>query len=148
MGGNEKLFTEANFILMTTKSTTVNEKIVFELSALNSSWYVEQFFFKYKQLYDEKLPLVKIRENKLFRQMPAARQAHHSHPPYCHIYMCEHIFFWMHRAQIIRICNVKMKIWGCTPSSGPFSKWLSRWKCWKPKNRNFLISTSCYRSYL
>ena len=83
---------------------------------------------------------MKIRENKLFRHRPEAkgRPVIHTH----HIYMNEHIFFWMLRAQIIRICNVEVKIWGFTPSSGAFSKWLSRRKCRKPQNRNFLISTS------
>ena len=81
---------------------------------------------RYKQIYGEKLPLVKIRENKLFRHRSEAigRPVIHTH----HIYMNEHIFFWMLRAQIIRICNVEMKIWGFTPSSGAFSKWLSRRK--------------------
>ena len=64
-----------------------------------------------------------------------------------HIYMNEHIFFWMLRAQIIRICNVEMKIWGFIPSSGAFSNWLSRRKCRKTKNRNFCISTFNYRRY-
>ena len=40
-----------------------------------------------------------------------------------------------------------MKIWGFTPSSGAFSKWLSRRKCRKTKNRNFCISTSNYHRY-
>ena len=61
--------------------------------------------------------------------------------------MNEHIFYWMLRAQIIRICNVQMKIWGFTPSSGAFSKWLSRRKCRKTKNRNFCISTTDYHRY-
>ena len=43
-----------------------------------------------------------------------------------HIYMNEHIFFRMLRAQIIRICNVETTILGCTPSSGAFSNWLSQ----------------------
>ena len=88
---------------------------------------------------------MKIRENKLFRHRPDAigRPVIHTH----HIYMNEHIFFWMLRAQIIRICNVEMKIWGFTPSSGAFSKWLSRRKCRKNKNRNFCISTSNYHRY-
>ena len=73
------------------------------------------------------------------------RQARHSHPPY--LYAWTYIFFWMRRAQIIRICNVEMKIWGCTPSSGAFSKWLSWRKCWKTKNRNFRTSTSDYHRY-
>ena len=88
---------------------------------------------------------MKIRENKLFRHRPDAigRPAIHTH----HIYMNEHIFFWMLRAPIIRICNVEMKIWGFTPSSGAFSTWLSRRKCRKNKNRNFCISTSNYHIY-
>ena len=53
----------------------------------------------------------------------------------------------MLRAQILRICNVEMKMWGFTPSSGTFSKWLSQRKCWKNKNRNFCISTSSYHRY-
>ena len=39
-------------------------------------------FLRYKQIYDEKLPLVKIRKNKLFRHNPEARHAHHSQPLY------------------------------------------------------------------
>ena len=35
--GDVKFITEDNFILVTTKITTVNEKIVFYLSAFNSS---------------------------------------------------------------------------------------------------------------
>ena len=102
-------------------------------------------FLRYKQIYGEKLPLVKIRENKLFRHRLEAigRPVIHTH----HIYMSEHIFFWMLRAQIIIICNVEMKIWGFTPSSGAFSKWLSRRKCRKNKNRNFCISKSNYHRY-
>ena len=95
-------------------------------------------FLRYKQLYDEKLPLVKIRENKLL-----GRPVIHTY----HTYMNEHIFFWMLIAQMIRICNVEMKFWGWTPSSGAFSKWLSRRKCRKSKNRNFLISTSNFHRY-
>ena len=64
-----------------------------------------------------------------------------------HIYMNENIFSEYLRAQIIRICNFDMKIWGCTPSSSAFSKWLSRKKCWMTKNRNFHISTSNYHRY-
>ena len=64
-----------------------------------------------------------------------------------HINMNEHIFFWMLRAQIKIICNVEMKSWGCTPSSGAFSKWLSWWKWRKTKNRNFRIPTSTYHRY-
>ena len=63
------------------------------------------------------------------------------------IYMNEHIFVWTLRAPIIRICNVEMKIWGCTTSSGVFSKWLSRKICRKTKNRNFHISKSNYQKY-
>ena len=104
-----------------------------------------EHFFRYKQIYGEKLPLVKIRENKLFRHRSEAigRPVIHTH----HIYLNEHIFFWMLRAQIIRSCNVEMKIWGFTPSSDAFSKWLSRRKCRKTKNRNFCISTSYYHRY-
>ena len=101
-------------------------------------------FFRYKQIYGETLPLVKIRENKLLRHRPEAigRPVIHTH----HIYMNEHTFFWMLGTQIIRICNVEIKIWGFAPSSGAFSKWLSRRKCRKTKNRNFCISTSnCHR---
>ena len=64
-----------------------------------------------------------------------------------HIYMYEHIFFGKLKAQIIRLCNVEMKIWGCTPSSGAFSNWLSRRKCRKTKNKNFRISNSSYHRY-
>ena len=87
-------------------------------------------------------PSWKSGENMLFRQRPEAigRPVIHTH----HIYMNEYILFWMLRAQIIRICNVEIKIWGFTPSSGAFSKWLSRRKCRKNKNRNFCISTSNY----
>ena len=82
---------------------------------------------------------------KLFKHRPEVigRPVIHTH----HIYMNEHIFFWMLRAQIIRICNVEMKIWGFTPSSGALSKWLSQRKCRKTKNRNFCISTSNYHRY-
>ena len=114
------------------------------LSAFNSSWYVEHFWDINK--YGEKLPLVKkIRENKLFRHRPEAigRPVIHTQ----HINMNEYIFFWMLRAQIIRICHVEMKIWGFTPSSGAFSKCLSRRKCGKTKNKNFCISTSNYHRY-
>ena len=34
VGGNVNFFTEANFILMSTKITTLNQKIIFLLSAL------------------------------------------------------------------------------------------------------------------
>ena len=88
---------------------------------------------------------MKIRVNKLFRHRPddIGKPVIHTH----HIYMNEHIFFWMLGAQIIRICNVEMKIWGFTPSSGAFSKWLFRRKWRKTKNRNFCISTSNYHRY-
>ena len=121
---------------MTTKITTVNYKIVFYLSAFNSSWYVEHFWDINK--YMAKLPLVKIRENNLFKHRPEAigRPVIHTH----HIYMNENMFFWMLRAQIIRICNVEMKIWGFTPSSGAFSKWLSRKK--NTENPKIEISVS------
>ena len=102
-------------------------------------------FLRYKQIYGEKLPLVKIRENKLFMHRPEAigRPVIHTH----HIYMNGYIFFWMLRAQIVRICNVEMIIWGFAPPSGAFSKWLSRRKCRKTKNRNSCISTSNYHRY-
>ena len=92
-----------------------------------------------------KLPRVKIQENKLFMHRPEAigRPVIHTH----YIYMNEHIFFWMLRAQIIRICNVEMKIWVFTPPSGAFSKWLSRGKCRETKNINFCIATSNYHRY-
>ena len=127
---------------MTTKITAVNWDIFFYLSAFNSSWYEEQFL-RYKQIFDEKLPLVKILENKLFRHRPEAigRPVIHTR----HIHMNENTFFWMLRAQTMRICNVEMKIWGFTPTSDAFSKWLSWRKCKKP--RNFLISTSNYYRY-
>ena len=104
-----------------------------------------EHFFRYKQIYGEKLPLVNIQENKLFRHRPEAigRPVIHTH----HIYMNEHIFFWMLRDQIIRICNVEMKICVFTPSSGAFSQWLSRRKWRKNKSRNFGISTSNYHRY-
>ena len=88
---------------------------------------------------------MKIRENKLFRHRAEAigRPVIHTH----HIYMNEHIYFWMLRAKIIKVCNVEMKIWRFTPSSGAFSKWLSRGKCQKNKNINFCISTSNYHRY-
>ena len=107
--------------------------------------YVSIFSKKYKQIYGEKLPLVKIRENKLFRHRPdgIGRPVIHTH----HIYMNEHIFFWMLRDLIIGICNVEMKIWGFTSSSGAFLKWFSRRKCRKTKNKNFCISTSNYHRY-
>ena len=99
-------------------------------------------FLRCKQIYGEELPLVKIQEIKLFRHRPEAidRPVIHTH----HIYMNEHIFFWMLRAQIIWICNVEMKIWGFTPSSGAFSKWLSWRKCRKTQNESFCVSTSNY----
>ena len=104
-----------------------------------------EHFFRYKQTYGEKLPLVKIRENMQFRHRPEAigRPVIHTH----HIHMNEHIFFWMLRAQIIRICNVEMKIWGFTPSPDAFSKWLSWGKCRKTQNGNFCLSTSNYHRY-
>ena len=87
---------------------------------------------------------MKIWENRLFRHRPEAigRPVIHTH----HIYMNEHIFFWMLRVQMIRICNVEMKIWGFTPSSGAFSNGLSRRKCRK-NLRNFCISTFNHHRY-
>ena len=61
-----------------------------------------------------------------------------------HIYMNIHIFFWMYKAQMMRICNVQMKIGVYTPFCGAFSKWLSRSKCQKKNIRN---STSNYHRY-
>ena len=92
-----------------------------------------------KQIYDQKLPLVKSCvgiDKKLDRPFI------HNH----HIYMHDYIFFWMLRAQIIRICNVGMKIWGSILSSGTFSQWLSRKKM-PPKKRNFRITTSNHQRY-
>ena len=40
-----------------------------------------------------------------------------------------------------------MIIWGFTPSSGAYSKWLSRRKCRKNKNTILCISTSSYHRY-
>ena len=142
MGGNIKFITEENFILVTTKNTTVNYKIVFYLSAFDSSWYVEHFWYINKYMA-KSCPSWK--SGQLFRHRPDAlgRPVIHTH----HIYMNEHIFFWMLRAQMIRICNVEMKIWGFTPSSGAFSKWLPWGKCRKTKNRNFCISASNYHRY-
>ena len=90
-------------------------------------------------------PSWKSGKNKLFGHRPEAigRPVMHTH----HIYMNEHIFFGMLRAQKIRICNVEMKIWRFTPSSGAFSRWFSQRKCRKNKNRNFYISISNYRKY-
>ena len=45
---------------------------------------------RYKHIYDETLPLVKILENKLFRHRPEARQARHAHPSY--LYEWTYIF--------------------------------------------------------
>ena len=55
-----------------------------------------------------------------------------------HIYVYEHIFFWMLRAQMLRIYSIEMKIWGCTPFSGTISKWLS----WRKCRKKMLISVS------
>ena len=63
VGGNIKFFTEANFTLMNTKFTNLNQKIILLLSAFTPSWYMERFL-KYDQICVEKLPLVKIRKNK------------------------------------------------------------------------------------
>ena len=56
-------FGVASFILMNTKFTTMNQKIILYLSAFKSSCYME-LFLRYIQISDEKLPLVKIRKNK------------------------------------------------------------------------------------
>ena len=104
-----------------------------------------EHFWDINKYMAKKLPLVKIRENKLFKHRPEAigRPVIHTH----HIYMNEHMFFWILRAEMIGICNVEMKICGFTPSSGAFSKWLFRRKYRKPKNRNFCIPTSSYHRY-
>ena len=143
MGGDVKFITKGNFILVTTKIYCESENCLL-LSRIQFK-LIWGTFLRYKQIYAEKVLLVKIRENKLFRHRPEAigRPVIHTH----HISMNEHIFFWMLRAQIIKICNVEMKIWGFTPSSGTFSKWLSRRKCRKNKNRNVCISTFNYRRY-
>ena len=61
VGGNVNFSTEANFILMNTKFTTMNQKIILELSAFKSSWYMERFL-RYNQICVEKLPLMKIQK--------------------------------------------------------------------------------------
>ena len=63
VGGNVKFFTEANFILMNTKLTNLNQKITLQLFAFKSSRYMERFL-RYNQICDEKLPLVNIGKNK------------------------------------------------------------------------------------
>ena len=130
VGGNVKFIIEDNFILVTTKITTVHQKIVFYLSAFNSSWYVERCWDINKYMA-KSCPSWKSGKTSYsgIGQKLLERPVIHTH----HIYMNEHIFFWMLRAKIIGICNVEMKIWGFTPSSGAFSKCLSQRKCWKPK---------------
>ena len=144
MGGNVKFITEENSILVTTKNNYCELENCLLLICIQFK-LICGTFLRYKQIYGEKLPLVKIRENKLFRHRQGAIGRPHIHTH--HIHMNEHIFFAMLRAQIIGICNVEMKIWGFTPSSGAFSKWLSRKKCLKNKDRNFCISTSNYHRY-
>ena len=87
-------------------------------------------FLRYKQIFGEKLPLVKIRENKLFRHRPEAigRPVIHTH----HIYMNEHIFFWVLRAQIIRIC-VEMKFEDSLPLLAHFQCGCPEENAEKPK---------------
>ena len=63
VGGNIKFFTEANFILINTKFSTMNQKIILQLSAFKSSSYMERCL-RYDQICVEKLSLVKIRKNK------------------------------------------------------------------------------------
>ena len=89
------------------------------------------FFLRYKQIYGAKLPLVKIRENSLFRRTPEAKgkPVIHTH----HIYMNEHIFFWMLRAQIIRICNVEMKFEDSLPLLAHFQNGCPEENAEKPK---------------
>ena len=88
-------------------------------------------FLRYKQIYGEKLPLEKIRENKLFRHRPEAI----GRPviDISHIYMNEHIFFWMLRAQIIRICNVEMKFEDSLPLLAHFQNGCREENAEKPK---------------
>ena len=59
VGGNVNFFAEANFILMNTKITTLNQKIIFKLSAFKWNGHTKRFL-RLKQIYDEKLPLMKI----------------------------------------------------------------------------------------
>ena len=48
---------------MNTKFTNLNYKIILQISAFKSSWYMDRFL-RYNKICDEKLPLVKIRKNK------------------------------------------------------------------------------------
>ena len=59
--GNVNFFTEANFILMNPKNTTLNQKIIFYISAFKQSGHMKRFL-RLKKIYDEKLPLMKSRE--------------------------------------------------------------------------------------
>ena len=69
VGGNVKVFTEATFILMNTKFTILNQKIIILLSAFTPSWYMERFL-RYDHICVEKMPLVKNRKNKLKVKFP------------------------------------------------------------------------------
>ena len=61
VGGNIKFFAGMHFILMNTKFTNLNQKIIFKLSAFTPSWYMERFV-RYDQICA--LSLVKIRKKK------------------------------------------------------------------------------------
>ena len=50
VGGNVKFMADANFILINTKITTLNQMIVLELSAFKLSWYMEHFWYIVKSV--------------------------------------------------------------------------------------------------
>ena len=130
MGGNVKFITKDNFILADHKNDYCeleNCLLLIRIQFKLICWT----FLRYKQIYGEKLPLVKIRENKLFRHRPEAlgRIVIHTH----HIYMNEHIFCWMLRAQIIRICNVEMKFEDSLPLLAHFQNGCPEVNAEKPK---------------
>ena len=112
-GGNVKCFTEANFILMSTKIATVNQKnchliicIQFKLIYGAVTWDINKYMTK-------SCPSSKSgKTSYLGIGQKLDRPFIHTH----HNYMYEHISFRMFRAQMIRICSVEMKIWGCTHS--------------------------------
>ena len=103
--GNVKFITEENVNSWPQKSLQWIRKLSStylhstQVDMWNRFWDINKYMAK-------KLPLVKIRENKLFRHRPEAigRPVIYTH---C-IYMNEHIIFWMLRAQITRICNVEI----------------------------------------
>ena len=61
--GNEKFFTDSNFIPMNIKFTNLNQQIILYLSAFTLNWYMERFV-RYDQICVEKLPLAKSPKNK------------------------------------------------------------------------------------